>query len=139
MKWVQPSPSFEVLLPDGVAHQADERVSSYWVDGEPVLLQLSSYLKLDGRPIPAKQRLEERIARSTGQWKMWESSHLVIHGTEQAIAETVDPKGMLWVHAYFVWPHLTVYATVSGPEDEVRSAQNWAIMALGTMKLALKS
>jgi hypothetical protein len=138
MKRFQPSPSFEILLPDGVVHQADERVSSFWIDGEPVLLQLSSYLKPDGSPIPAKQRLQERIATSSGQWKVLERSPLVIDGTEQAIAETVGSEGLLWLHAYIVWPHFTVYATISGPEDQVRIPQNWAITALETMKLNLQ-
>jgi hypothetical protein len=134
MKRVQPFPSFDIVLPDAVVHRADERVTSYWVDGERVLLQLSSYFKPEGSPIPAEQRLRERIAKSSGRWKMWEHSPLVTYGAEQAIAETVDSEGLLWIHAYFVWPHLTVYATVSGPQDEVRNTQNWAITALDSMK-----
>jgi hypothetical protein len=118
-----------------VVHRADERVSSYWVDGERVLLQLSSYVKPEGSPIPAEQRLQERIAKSSGQWKIWERSALATYGAEQAFAETVDSEGLLWIHAYFVSPNLTVYATVSGPEDEVRNTQNWAITALDSMKL----
>jgi hypothetical protein len=135
MKTVQPFPSFDIVLPDAAVHQSDERVTSYWVDGQRVLLQLSSYLKSEGSPIPAEQRLQERIAKLSGQWKMWERSPLVTYGAEHAIAETVDSEGLVWIHAYFVWPHLTVYATVSGPEDEVRNTQNWAIRALDSMKL----
>jgi hypothetical protein len=135
MKRVQPFPSFDIVLPDAVVHQADERVTSYWVDGQRVLLQLSSYVKPEGSPIRAEQRLQERIAKSSGQWKMWACSPLLTCAAEQAIAETVDSEGVLWIHAYFVWPHLTVYATVSGPEDEVRNTRNWAITALDSMKL----
>lgn len=135
MKWVQPSPSFEILLPDNVAHQADERVSSFWVDGRPLLLQLSSYLRTVGGQIPAKQRLQERIATSAGEWTIWECTPPLIDETEQAIAETVDTKGLLWVHAYVVWPCLAVYATISGPADEVRISQNWAITALKTLRV----
>jgi hypothetical protein len=138
MKRVQPSPSFEIFLPDAVVHQTDEHVSSFWIDGGPVLLQLSSYVKLDGVPTPAKQRLQERILASSGRWKLWESSPLFIDGAERAIAETIDPEGLLWVHAYIVWPHLTVYATISGPEDELRNPKNWAITALETVKLCVQ-
>ncbi len=115
--------------------QADRRVSSFWLDGERILLQLSSYLKSDESPIPVSQRLRERIAKSSGQWKVWEHSPFAIDGTDQAIAETVDSEGVLWIHAYIAWPHLTVYATVSGPVDQLRNRRNWAITALGTMKL----
>jgi hypothetical protein len=116
MKRVQPFPGFDIELPDAVERQADERVTSYWVDDERVLLQLSSYVKPEGSPIRAQQRLRERIAKSSGQWKIWERSPLVACATEQAIAEAADSEGVVWIHAYFVWPHLTVYATISGPE-----------------------
>ena len=68
------------MLPDEVIHQADERVSSFWIDGEAVVLQLSSYgyLKPDDRPTPALRRLQERIAQSAGQWQVWENSSVCI-------------------------------------------------------------
>ena len=134
MSRVQPFPSFDIVLPDAVVHQADEQVASYWLDGGALLLQLSSYAKPEGSPIPAKQRMQERIAKSSGRWKMWDRRPLISNGAEQAIAETVDSEGLLWIHAYFVWPSLTVYATISGPEDEVSDTRNWAITALDSMK-----
>ena len=126
------------MLPDEAVHEADERVSSFWIEGGPVVLQVSSYLKPDGRAMPAQQRLQERIAKSAGQWQVWENSPFRIDGTEQAIAETVDTNGLLWLHAYIVWPHLTVYATVSGPQDEIRNRKNWAIRALQTLRLTVQ-
>jgi len=134
MKWIQPSPSYEILLPENIVHQADERTSSFWISGDAVLLQLSSYVKIDGNPIPARQRLQERIATSSGQWEMLHLAPLSTDVPEQAAAETTDSDGLLWIHAYVVWPHLTVYATVSGPQEDVRNPQNWAITALETMK-----
>src|SRR5215469_2232377 len=113
MKKLRPSPSYEILLPESVVHETDERVSSFWMNGEPVVLQLSSYRMQHGRPMAAPLRLQERIAKSSGQWKVWESSLLSIDGTEQAIGETVDANGLTWIHVYIVWPHLTIYATIS--------------------------
>ena len=138
MKRIRPSPSFEILLPEDIVHQTDQCVSSFWLHGEPILLQISSYLRLDESQVPASQRLRERLAKSQGQWKVWDHSPLAIDGTEQATAETVDSEGTLWIHAYIVWPHLTVYATVSGPADQLRNRQDWAIAALGTMKLNIQ-
>jgi hypothetical protein len=135
MKWVQPSHSYEILLPESIVHQADDLTSSFWISGEPVLLQLSSYVKIDGNPIPAGQRLQERIAKSSAHWKMLDSVPLPADVTEQAAAETIDSDGLLWIHAYVVWPHLTVYVTVSGPQEELRNPKNWAITALETMRL----
>jgi hypothetical protein len=138
MKRVHPSPSFEILLPNEIARQSDERVSSFWLKGEPLLLQLSSYKKREGDPISAGQRLQERIDRSGGQWKVWNGSRIEVPGSDQAIGETLDDGGFLWVHAYFVWPHLTIYATISGPEDVVRNPQSWAMTALANLKLNLQ-
>ena len=135
MKRFHPSPGFEILLPDQIAHHSDERVSSFWIKGEPLLLQISSYLKGDGNPAAAGCRLQERMDKSSGQWKVWERCWTTPANTEQAIAETFDDKGLLWVHSYIVWPHLTVYATISGPEDTVRNPENWAISALCEMRL----
>ncbi len=126
------------MLPDGVVHETDERVSSFWVDGERVLLQLSSYKTFDGSPISAQQRLRERIGQSCEHWTVWECNPLGIAGTEQAIAETTDANGLLWVHAYIVWPHLTVYATVSGPPDKVRSPRDWTVSALKSIVLVVQ-
>lgn len=140
MKWVQPSPSFEVLVPDSVVSQADGRVFSLWMEGGPVALQLSSYLYVNttGRPMDAMQRLNERISASAGRWKIWEHGQILIDGAEVAVAETIPSDGLLWVYAYVVWPHLTVFATISGPERDIRNPQNWAIAALKTLKLNLQ-
>jgi hypothetical protein len=138
MKRVHPSPSFELLLPDEITRQNDERASSFWLDGEPLLLQLSSYKKREGDPISAQKRLQERIDRSGGQWQAWNGNPIEVEGSEQAIGETFDEGGLLWIHAYFVWSHLTVYATVSGPEDVVRNPYNWATTALASLKLNLQ-
>lgn len=138
MRKFHPSPSFEILLPEEIVHQSDERVSSFWCKGEPLLLQLSSYSKHDGEPIPPQLRLKERVEKNPGEWKPWVGSRFTPEGAQQAIGEILDENRVLWLHAYFVWPHLTVYATISGPENLVRNPNNWAITALKDMKLILQ-
>jgi hypothetical protein len=135
MRSFRPSPSFEIMLPENIVHQADERVSSFWMEGQALLFQLSSYLKRDGNPMPAQQRLQERIDRTPGKWRKWETGPIAVSEAQQAVAELVDENGVLWLHAYVVWPHLTIYATISGPEDQIRDPDNWAITAMKGMKL----
>jgi hypothetical protein len=56
---------------------------------------------------------------------------------DQATAEFLDENGILWTHTYLVWPHLTIYVTVSGPEAEVRKSDSWAMEAVTRLKLAI--
>ena len=137
MKKFHPSPSFEILLPDHIAQQKDDRVSSFWINEEPLLLQLSSYVKKDGSPIAAKQRLDERMIKFPGQWSVWEDITITPEGAELAIAEIFDENELLWVHAYVDWPHLTIYSTISGPEHLVRNSDNWALSGLRNIRLTV--
>ena len=132
---VRPSSSYQLAVPSNVCEQADNGVSSFWVDGEPLLLQLSSYLRDRGKQLPAKDRMKERIAKHTQTWRAW---NIELHpdlSVDQASAEFVDSNGVLWVHTYLVWPHLTIYATVSGPDRVVANPDNWALQGLKSVRL----
>ena len=135
MKAVKPSSSYQVALPDDVCEQSDQRVSSFWLDGKPLLLQLSSYVRDKGRQVGARVRLKERIAKHAQRWSTWEARIYPDAAVDQATAEFTDENGVLWVHVYLVWPHLTIYATISGPEELVRNQDNWAIRGLQSVKL----
>ena len=129
-KRIRPSKSYELSLPRAVRVEHDGRVSSFWIDGEPLLLQLSSYIREDGRQVMAQDRLRERIAGSSGKWTAWarvlnEDPHV-----DQAIAEITDEHDILWVHAYLVWPQLAIYVTISGPAEIARDPDNWAMKGL---------
>ena len=63
LRTVRPSPSYTVSVPDAAREEHEGRVSSYWLHGEPVLLQLSSYLRLDGPQVAAHERLQDRVKR----------------------------------------------------------------------------
>ncbi len=136
---VRPTSSYQIELPDDISSQIDDRVSSFWINHQPLLLQLSSFQRADGTPLSAESRLVGRIEKTPSKWK-----HLtldLVHDStvDQAFAEQCDGNGnMVWLHSYFVWPHLTVYATVSGPEQEVHDSESWAINALRSLSVVVQ-
>lgn len=83
----------------------------------------------------ARDRLTDRIAKQNERWKIWRRNIHPDPIVDQATAEFVDPDGLLWIHSYLTWPHLTVYSIISGPRDLVRNQQNWAIQALKSLCL----
>jgi hypothetical protein len=134
-KFIKPTESYGLFLPPNILHRADKRVSSFWRDGDPVLLQTSSYSRGAGAQISASDRLQDRIAKHDVEWHIWVEPLIGGTSIDQAIGEFEDVDGTLWVHAYFVWPHLTVYATVSGPAEKVRDRENWAWEGLKSITL----
>ena len=137
MKTIRLTSTHELDLPDDLNEQRDIQLSSFWRASEPLLLQVSSYVRSEGSQVPAKQRLKERIEKMGGSWH---KSNIRLHpdlSLDQAVAETIDPNGVAWMHAYFVWPHLAVYATVSGP-PECLADENWAVNALRTLRLVIQ-
>ena len=135
LRMVRPSPSYYIRLPEGVAEQSDGRVSSFWIDGEPLLLQLSSYVREKGRQPSARSRLRDRMAKHSEAWTIWSAGLHPDDTLDQATAEFIDKNGVLWLHSYLVWPHLAIYITISGPEDLVSNEKNWARQSLGSLRL----
>jgi hypothetical protein len=134
-KVVKPSPSYQIRLPQAVCERLDERVTSFWVAGAPLLLQLSSYIRHEGTQVGAQDRLRERIQNHEARWKKWEDKIHPDRHVDEATAEFVDQDGILWIHSYLVWPHLTVYSIISGPKKEVGMDDNWAIEGLRSIRL----
>jgi len=113
-------------------------VSSFWLTGSPLLLQLSSYLREAGLQVGAHERLKERIAKHSERWRSWQVSINPDAAVDQATAEFTDDNGCLWVHSYLVWPHLAIYATISGPNDLARDLDSWAFAALRSLQVTLQ-
>ncbi len=134
-KTVRPSPSYQLELPQEICEHVDDRVSSFWLDGAPLLLQLSSYVRDQGAQPTARDRLKERIGKHKAQWNEWKKKIHPDSDVDQATAEFTDDEGVLWTHSYLVWPHLTVYSIISGPTDLVRHRDNWAIQGLKSVRL----
>jgi hypothetical protein len=44
----------------------------------------------------------------------------------------------LWMHIYLVWPHLTIYLTLSGPPEQVHSQSSWARTAMNSLSLVIQ-
>ena len=135
MKTIRPTSSYKVALPDNVCQDADPRVASFWIDGEPLILQMSSYQRLEGEPIPAEKRLTQRLDKTQSPWKVL-ADHLCGDPTIDQAAGEQQVDDMTWLHAYFVWPHLTVYATLIGPPEAVHDPDIWARTALRELSLA---
>jgi hypothetical protein len=132
---VKPSSSYELALPESVCEQSDGRVSSFWLEGQPLLLQFSSYIRETGVQTTASDRLRTRIGKQAEPWRVWKSKIYPDPVVDQATAEFTDAKGVLWVHTYLVWPHLTIYAIISGPKAQVTGQYNWAIQGLKSVRL----
>ncbi len=135
LKTAKPSTSYHLILPQGSEENYDGRTSSYWLNGEALLLQLSSYIRNQGTQPTACDRLKARIYKEPRNWRSWNKKIHCDVNLDQAAAEYTDDQGVVWVHVYFVWPHLTVYATISGPKELVRDHNNWAFQGLRSMQL----
>lgn len=135
LKIVKPSSSYELALPTDICQQNDGRVCSFWLDGKPIVLQLSSYVRSERAQLKAHDRLAERISKQARQWSIWQADIHPDSTVDQATAQFTDEKGLLWVHSYLVWPHLTVYATISGPEELATNNGNWAFQGVRSLRL----
>jgi hypothetical protein len=135
VKVTRPSDSYQLDVPQNICEQVDERVSSFWLDGNPVLLQLSSYIRAHGKQLTAKDRLNDHIAKNDYKWNRWKTKIHPDQYIDQATAEFVDEGSLLWIHTYLVWPHLTIYSIISGPEELIRNLQGWPFEALKSLRL----
>jgi hypothetical protein len=124
-----PFPSFSMLLPDDVVEDHDGTVASYWKKGNRCLLQLSSFRRDSGPQVSAAQRLSDRMEMG-GTWQPFSLPH-EIRGCEAIAASTIDEHGTVWLHAYLVWPWLTVHVTVSRRSDF--SDCEWAWRAVSSI------
>lgn len=136
-KTVKPSSSYQLKLPQQICEQSGGGVLSFWLDGGPLLLQLSSYIRSEREQVRAQDRLRDRITKHDHQWKIWTTKIYPDPSVDQATGEFTDTDGLLWVHSYLVWPHLTVYSTISGPKDLVSDTDNWAVQSLKSVRLIM--
>lgn len=137
LKTVRPTGSYLIEVPEHIHELSDGSVSSYWVDGKPLLLQLSSYVRVEGAQVRAWDRLQQRMAKHTARWEIREERLYPETSVDQATAEFLDDNGVVWIHSYLVWPHLTIYSTISGPEADVRKPDSWATQALMSLRLVV--
>jgi len=137
VRTVRPSESYSLAIPTNSREDHDERVSSFWVDAEPLLLQLSSYRRATGDPVPAVARLRDRMRSDGANWRVWCERLHPDDSIDQATAEYVDKDSVRWIHTYLVWPHLTIYVLVSGPSSYFEAETNWAIEALKSIRLVV--
>jgi hypothetical protein len=132
---VRPSSSFSLTVPDGIIEDVDGRASSYWFLESPTLLQLSSYIRVEGPQVSAAQRLKDRMEATPGDWKIWAEPIHPNRTIDQAAAQYVDEDSVKWVHAYLVWPHLAIFVTISGSEGRLNVNEDWPFQSLRSIAL----
>lgn len=133
MHTIRPTSSYQIDLPDGFRTDEDRHMSSFWLPDDPLVLQLSSYLRLEGEQVDALTRLNEKMAKSSNPWRPIEHKLNGTTGVDQAAGEQSDGEGNRWIHAFLVWPHLLIYVTLIGPESLGWRADNWAFDAIRTI------
>jgi hypothetical protein len=134
MKLLNPFPSFSIALPDGIEEdREDAHVASYWTAGDTCLLQLSCFRRDSGLQVSAAERISERIGVG-GNWEPFDLP-LTVEGCEAAAVRTIDDNGTTWVHAYLVWPWISIHITVSRQGD--LSGCDWAWKAVASIRPVL--
>jgi hypothetical protein len=133
MIWL--SSSYFLRLPEEIIEQHEGRVSSFWKDGEGILLQVSSYRRLEGCQVPAKTRIDELLNR--------ESLHIItksmpvqVDCPDWATVWASDSDGIYWFYGYAVWPDLCIMLSVSGVPKELNetNSDNWAFNAIRSIQ-----
>jgi hypothetical protein len=128
------TPSYSIVLPDEIQSSLDEEVSSFWVEGSDVLLQLSSYARHDGQQVGAAERLTDRLAKG----ELTETRDIEVSyraSADFACKAGRDRQGAQWVYCYAVWPHLAIFATVFvGTHDLIGPEARWALAAIGSLQ-----
>ena len=137
MKTVRLTSSYQIELPDDVNEAQERLVASFWRDGQSLALQLSSYIRNDGPQIPASVRLQEREASTAVVWTPM-TSNIGSDKVPDEAAAFYSEDQTVWLFAYFVWPHLTVLATISGLERDVFDETSWAMRALRSLRLTVQ-
>jgi hypothetical protein len=128
-KSVNPTGSYTIMLPADVCEDKDDRVMSYWLQGNEVLLQLSSYARIEGKQVSANDRLKVRLAKENlSDMKIENIS--IPSCPDCAAMSGVDDKGYRWLFCYTVWPDLTILTTISGRPDELAKHGAWAFVGL---------
>jgi hypothetical protein len=133
VKLISPTPSYEIPLPDDVVSNYDGKVASYWRDGSPVLLQLSSAVRSEGPQARAAERLTDLLRRSPANWSAFESN---FDGFpyDSAGAQMNDNQGTKWIHIYLTTSKVAIYAIVSGPPEEL-VATTWVFDAIRNLRI----
>lgn len=134
MKTIQPSPSYQVIIPDDTVENVDGKVSSYWRPGSALLLQLSSTLRSQGEQVPAASRLRDLHNRLLADWSPFNLKLESFPG-DFAGSQMTDDGGEHWIHAYLTTNDLAVYATISGAVEHFKDESNWAIEAVRTLRM----
>lgn len=134
-KPVSPTGSYVMTLPVDICEDKDERVVSYWLPQNEVLLQASNYTRAEGQQVSANERLKTRIANENLSERM--VVNISIPSCPDCAAMSgIDDQGCRWLYCYAVWPDLTILTTISGRPDELAKHGAWAFNGLKSITRA---
>jgi len=133
MKTLNPTESYCISLPDDIAEDYDERVASYWKEGHSLLLQVSSYIRHEGPQVSAAERLKSRLQQESLLNVSWDVC-VTIDCPDLDTAVGIDCEGVRWIYVYAVWPDLTIFASISGDDKDVKDNRNWALEAINSIR-----
>jgi len=133
LKTVCPTGSYKIDVPIDIVENIEERVISYWKPNENVLLQLSSYLRIEGKQVNAEQRLHERLKKESLKDVTYENIG-PNDCPDVAAASGTDEEGIRWFYCYAVWPDLTVFISISGTIEDLKKSGKWAFNAVKSIR-----
>ena len=131
---IRPTKTYALLVPENFEEDVEGDVASYWMAGDPLLLQLSSRARVDGAEIGAAQRLNERM-QHPGHSQFVPASIAIDGCPDVAAAMARDGDGARWLFVYAVWPSLTVFATLVHPDHDILTP-SWGLDAISSLRLA---
>jgi len=98
-KVISPTGSYSLRLPEGIAEQYEDRVVSFWRTGEGILLQISSYHRVEGPQTPAGIRLDELLAREQLS-VITRNVAAHVDCPDWAAVLATDDEGIQWFYGY---------------------------------------
>ena len=123
-----------MLVPANVEEGIDAGVTSFWLDGDDLVLQLSSRTRDDGQQVSAGERMRDRL-RMHAYSKVEIVSLQILGCPDAEAASAIGEDGTHWLFVYAVWPALVVFVTVTHPSRDV-AAPSWAIDAVRSIRLS---
>jgi hypothetical protein len=132
-KLASPTGSYSLELPPDTHEELDGRVASYWRVGQNVLLQTSSYVRGEGEQVSASDRLRARLPKEKLSG-VTNQGIAIPQCPDCASASGIDDQGFRWIFCYGVWPDLTIFISISGPNEELSEYGGWAFEAIRSLR-----
>ena len=126
------STNYTIDLPANTQQELDSEISSFWMAGDDLVLQLSSYHRVEGLQINGETRLSERLIKE-GRVSS-DKIVLKVHSPDFAGAIFQDEQQWKRLYAYLVWPDLCVFASAISTDRSNDLLGSWAAAAISSIE-----